>query len=354
MSKVYEKESQMKTPTVVLMNVLRVAALAGCLQLAAVYPLAQAPAGGAQQPATPAAQQQGAPAGQAPGRGRGPQPVDPRVQIRMHHFAETNEDIPYALFVSSKVTKNRKAPMIVTLHGIGGTHTTMMRPKAIDLAEAGGYILVAPMGYNPRGWYGAPAPGGRRGAPPAANGAPNGVTPTPAAPNAAAVPPPNAGAAPAQGRRGALPPGLLNNPNDPPNLRELSEKETLEVIELVRQEFKLDDDRTYVMGHSMGGAGTLYLAIKYPQRWAAAAALAPAAFTVDAQGLSKIPKMPIMLVHGDMDTVVPVSVGRAWAAAMKAVPLKTYQYIEVPGGDHGTVIDSHQAEVFAFFAKHAR
>jgi hypothetical protein len=49
-----------------------------------------------------------------------------------------------------------------------------------------------------------------------------------------------------------------------------------------------------------------------------------------------------------------VSVGRGWAAAMKAVPLKTYQYIEVPGGDHGTVIDSHQAELFAFFAKHKR
>ena len=59
--------------------------------------------------------------------------------------------------------------MIVTLHGIGGTHTTMMRPNAIDLAEAGGYILLAPMGYNPRGWYGAPAPRGRRGAPPAPN-----------------------------------------------------------------------------------------------------------------------------------------------------------------------------------------
>jgi len=271
----------------------------------------------------------------APGRGRGPQPVDPRVQIRMHHFAETNEDIPYALFVSSKVRKDKKAPMIVTLHGIGGTHTTMMRPNAIDLAEAGGYILLAPMGYNPRGWYGAPAPRGRRGAPPAPNQAPD------------------AAAAPPQGRR-AFPPGLLNNPNDPPNLRELSEKETLEVIDLVRKEFKIDDRHTYVMGHSMGGAGALYLAIKYPQRWAAAVALAPAAFTVDREGLGKIPKMPIMLVHGDMDTVVPVTVGRAWAEAMKSVPMKTYQYIEVPGGDHGTVITSHQAEIFAFFAKHSR
>jgi len=281
-----------------------------------------------------------------PGRGRGPQPVDPRVQIQMHHFAETNEDIPYALFVSSKVRKDKKAPMIVTLHGIGGTHTTMMRPNAIDLAEAGGYILLAPMGYNPRGWYGAPAPRGRRGAPPAPNQAPSGAA-------AVQAPPPDTAAAPPQGRR-AFPPGLLNNPNDPPNLRELSEKETLEVIDLVRKEFKVDDRRTYLMGHSMGGAGTLYLAIKYPQRWAAAAVLAPAAFTVDREGLGKIPKMPIMLVHGDMDTVVPVTVGRAWAEAMKSVPMKTYQYIEVPGGDHGTVITSHQAEIFAFFAKHSR
>ena len=327
----------------VLRVLLCVGAIAACLQFAVA----------AQQPAAPATT--GAPAAQAPGRGRGPQPVDSRVQIRTHHFAETNEDIPYALFVSSKVRKDQKAPMIVTLHGLGGTHTTMMRPNAIDLAEAGGYILLAPMGYNPRGWFGAPAPQGRRGAPPA-NAAPNAAPPNPAAPTqsaptqAAPSQAPNQTAAAPQGRRGG---GGLTNANDPPNLRELSEKETLQVIELVRKEFTVDDRRTYVMGHSMGGAGTLYLAIKYPERWAAAAAIAPAAFSVDKEGLSRIPKMPIMVVHGDMDTVVPTSVGRAWVDAMKALNMN-YQYIEVPGGDHGTVISSHQAEIFAFFAKHSR
>jgi predicted peptidase len=265
----------------------------------------------------------------------------------MHHFAETNQEIPYSLFVSSKVKKNKKAPLVVTLHGIGGTHLTMMRPVAIDLAEAGGYILLAPMGYNPRGWYGAPPPQRRGGAPP---------PPPVDSARGAASDGPTAGAvtAPPQGRRGAIPPGVLSDPNDPPNLRELSEKETIEVVDLIRKEFKVDDDRTYLMGHSMGGAGTLYLGIKYPQRWAAIAALAPAAFAVDREGLSKIPKMPIMLVHGDMDTVVPVTVGRAWADAMKSIPLKDYTYIEVPGGDHGTVIGSHQAELFAFFARHSR
>ena len=265
-----------------------------------------------------------------------------------YKFTETNEDIPYALFVSSKVKKDQKAPMIVTLHGLGGTHTTMMRPNAIDLAEAGGYILLAPMGYNPRGWFGAPAPQGRRGAPPAnaaPNAAPNAAAPNPAAPNPPAAAP--------QGRRGAPPGGPGAGANDPPNLRELSEKETLQVIDLVRKEFTVDDNRSYVMGHSMGGAGTLYMAIAHSQRWAAAAAIAPAAFSVDKEGLAKIPKMPIMIVHGDMDTVVPPSVGRAWVDAMKALNMN-YQYIEVPGGDHGSVISSHQAEIFAFFAKHTR
>ena len=334
----------MKVPAMTLKPLIRVLAVAACVGLAAVAPNAGAAQAPGAAPAVPAAPSTAA---QAPGRGRGPQPVDPRVQIRMHHFAETNQDIPYSLFVSSKVKKNKKAPLIVTLHGIGGTHLTMMRPNAIDLAEAGGYILLAPMGYNPRGWYGAPAPRGRRGASPA--------PPVDSARGAASDgPTAGAAAAPPQGRRGAFPPGLLNDPNDPPNLRELSERETLEVVDLIRKEFKVDDDRTYLMGHSMGGAGTLYLAIKYPQRWAAIAALAPAAFAVDREGLSKIPKMPIMLVHGDMDTVVPVTVGRAWAEAMKSIPMKDYQYIEVPGGDHGTVIGSHQAEVFAFFARHSR
>jgi dienelactone hydrolase len=240
----------MNVPATTLNTLIRVLAVAVCVRTATVAPDAVA-----EQAAGPAQPVLSAPgtAAPVPGRGRGPQPVDPRVQIRMHHFAETNQDIPYSLFVSSKVTKKKKAPLIVTLHGIGGTHTTMMRANAIDLAEAGGYILLAPMGYNPRGWYGAPPPQGRRGARPAP--------------------------------------------------------------------------------HVDAG---------------------PAAFAVDREGLSRIPKMPIMLVHGDMDTVVPVTVGRAWAEAMTSIPMKDAQYIEVPGGDHGTVIGSHQAELFAFFARHSK
>ena len=35
---------------------------------------------------------------------------DPRAQTRMYHFEDTNEDLPYSLYVSSKVKKTRRPP----------------------------------------------------------------------------------------------------------------------------------------------------------------------------------------------------------------------------------------------------
>lgn len=64
--------------------------------------------------------------------------------------------MPYALYVSSKVSKAKAAPLNVALDGMGGDHKSLLRGNAIDLAEEGGYILVGPMGYNPQGWFGPP------------------------------------------------------------------------------------------------------------------------------------------------------------------------------------------------------
>jgi predicted peptidase len=127
----------------------------------------------------------------------------------------------------------------------------------------------------------------------------------------------------------------------------------LNVLELVRKEFNIDERRTYLMGHSMGGAGTFHLAVKYPGNWAATASIAPAAFGLQPASLSAIPDMPMMIVHGDADTAVPIDVGRSWAQAMKELKM-THQYIEVPGGDHGNVISIGMPDIFAFFAKYSK
>jgi predicted peptidase len=41
---------------------------------------------------------------------------------------------------------------------------------------------------------------------------------------------------------------------DPAEVTQLSEKDVLNVLEMIREEFNVDDERTYLMGHSMGGA----------------------------------------------------------------------------------------------------
>src|SRR5215467_9104248 len=131
-------------------NIVRGILAAGLL-VAVQFALGPAPL--AQDAAPQAALPNGAP---QTGRGGGRGAVDSRVQQRSYTFADTGEQMPFALFVSSKVTRDKKSPLIVSLHGLGGDQNTMVREslRSVELAEQGGYILVAPMGYNSGGWYG--------------------------------------------------------------------------------------------------------------------------------------------------------------------------------------------------------
>jgi len=273
----------------------------------------------------------------------------------MYTFADTNEQLPYAVFVSSKVSKDKKNPLIVALHGLGGDQNTMMRPNALQLVEEGGYIMVGPMGYNSGGWYGAPArygTGGRggRGGPRGAAGAPPAGAPREGASQSGAPQAPAAGRGPAPTAGGTV-------LTDPVKLHEASEKDVMNVLDMIRKEFNVDENKTYLMGHSMGGAGSIYLGVKYASIWAAvgaeAPATAPAGLTPDTYSLEPAKNIPMIIVQGDMDTLVPVAGTRLWIEKMKDLKM-TYQYIEVPGGDHGSVLTSGAPDIFAFFAKHSK
>lgn len=277
-----------------------------------------------------------APAAAAPqvGRGGGRGAVDSRVQQRTYMFAETNEQMPYAVFVSSKVTRDKKNPLIVSLHGLGGDQNTMVREslRSVELAEQGGYILVAPMGYNSGGWYGIP-PG-----PPRGGGA-----------NAA-------GRGRGAGGRGATAGGTAIT--DAARVREASEKDVMTVLDMVRREFNVDERRIYLMGHSMGGAGTYYLGSKHGNVWAALAPIAPAAMGMTndrARVLQAIKDagIPMLVSMGDADEAVPVANVRAWVETMKELQMN-YEYQEHPGVTHGPIMAASMDDIYAFFAKHSK
>jgi len=195
-----------------------------------------------------------------------------RIQRRTYAFKKAGRDMEYALFVPSNYTANIKFPLIVALHGLGSNPQQIMHYRGLtELAEEHSYIVVAPMGYNERGWYGSR--------------------------------------------------GQSSQWSNPKNLGELSEKDVMNVLALVRKEFNIADDRIYLMGHSMGGGGTWHLGIKYSDIWAALAPIAPA-IRANTDDLEQIKNMPVIVVQGDSDRLVPVEGARRWVAKMKELGMQ--------------------------------
>jgi predicted esterase len=281
------------------------------------------------------------PPGQALPEGiRGGSEVTPAdgVEIRTYVFEETGEELPYSVFVSSKLKPGEKAPLVLALRGFTGTTLTFVRGTAVDKAEAGGYILVGALGYNNRAGFGV-QPRARAGGPaPAAAPAPGARTGGPGA------------AAPAGGR--GMPPMLGGTAEtDPVKVTEYSEKDVMNVLAMVREEFNIDDDRIYLMGHSQGGGGARHIAEKYSSIWAGVALIAPALFDAELTAESRILDIPIMLAVGDEDTLI-TSV-KDFSERLDSLGA-TYRYEEYAGIDHGTVIMTSMPEVFEFFGEHSK
>jgi predicted peptidase len=286
---------------------------------------------------------------QAPPERRARITMDPRAQERTYHLADANQDVPYCVFASSKISRRKAAPLIVSLHGLGAGPQIMCNSTAVDLAEEGGYVLVAPMGYSVGGWYGSPVMTFGPGRGPRGPGARPGSGPA-AGPGTTAPPPPATQpaieAAPA-------PPGP-----SPEQIAQWSEQDVMNVLAMVREEFRVDPKRIYLTGHSMGGAGTYFLGAKHADIWAAVAPVAPASFLMN-QNRAEILRgiqdggVPILVVQGDIDEAVPVANTRMWVDTMKELGMN-YEYVELPGITHGPVITASQKYVYAFFAKHQK
>ena len=99
----------------------------------------------------------------------------------------------------------------------------------------------------------------------------------------------------------------------------------------------------------MGGGGTLYLGAKYPEPWAALAAMAPAIY-ISPDTIAGAVHLPVMVVQGDADKSVDPNVTRRWVAKMKELGMN-YEYIEVPGGTHASAGRLNIDKVFAFLDK---
>src|SRR5439155_20640631 len=89
---------------------------------------------------------------------------------RHYEFTDAGEIMPYRLYVPTGYKAERPYPLIVMLHGNGGTENSFFdgyQGQLQQLAQERGYIVVAPLVYRVDGGYGynnrsRPAEDGRK------------------------------------------------------------------------------------------------------------------------------------------------------------------------------------------------
>jgi poly(3-hydroxybutyrate) depolymerase len=198
------------------------------------------------------------------------------------------ERVPFRVYVPAGIDLTKPLPLVVALHGAGGDENAFMERYAeLYKKEAQARGYLA-VAVNGRGPY--------------------------------------------TGYRGA------------------AEKDVLDVTDLVPKLWKVDPARVYLMGHSMGGMGTVLIGFDHAERFAALAPIA--GFGAPAQ-LAKAPKMPIFLGQGDQDALVPVEGARAFHQAAKTEG-RDVVYVEKAGTDHIVIVDQVMKDVFDFFDAHRR
>ncbi len=87
------------------------------------------------------------------------------------------------------------------------------------------------------------------------------------------------------------------------------------LLDAVMKEYRVDPDRVYLTGLSMGGYGTWALAAAHPEKFAAIAPICGGGNPADAP---KLAKLPIWVFHGAKDNTVPLKRSEEMVEAIKA------------------------------------
>lgn len=112
---------------------------------------------------------------------------------------------------------------------------------------------------------------------------------------------------PDQVYRGREFPFLLLAPQCPEHLRWSTDDWFENFYEEATARYRIDADRVYLTGPSLGGSGTWYIAARYPETFAAIAPISGFTSHLDYidRNLDKLADIPLWAFHGKLDTVVP-------------------------------------------------
>ncbi|MGD9720504.1 MAG: prolyl oligopeptidase family serine peptidase [Pirellulales bacterium] len=113
--------------------------------------------------------------------------------------------------------------------------------------------------------------------------------------------------------------------------------ELMALVDEVAAKHKVDSDRIYLTGLSMGGYGTWTLASYAPERFAA---IAPVCGGGEPLTTRRLAKMPTWVFHGAKDPVVPLARSEAMVDALKRVN-KDVQFTVYPDALHDSWTETY-------------
>ena len=138
--------------------------------------------------------------------------------------------------------------------------------------------------------------------------------------------------------------GTLRDSDNPATARasELGELEVLAAIEQVKAKYNVDESRIFLMGNSMGGLGTLWIACDYPEMFAA---ISPSPGFNPTRDLTVLGDMPIRVVSDEGAFHTTKNTVQEWKDKGLNITLRG-----VCGGAHNTAWSQVLDETLQFFA----
>lgn len=232
-------------------------------------------------------------------------------QRRTYRFAAAGADLPYRVCVPSGWNGQAPLPLVMFLHGSGNNESSYLdqdNKLMVRLAEEHGFLLVSPLGHQ--GAFGT-------------------FIRLPAVFDEQAEADKMLAQVTEQTRRA----------------NELSEKDVLNVLEMVLNEYPVDSSRIFLTGHSMGSGGTWYLGGKYSRYWRALAPMSGPFVLKLGYPWDTILKKPVFVTEGS-NTATTASSRRLrdWMREQKG--LITFKEVVA---DHAGMVPLVLPDVFAFF-----
>ena len=232
-----------------------------------------------------------------------------------YFFEELGEEMPFRVCVPKNWDGKKKLPLVMFLHGGWNTESSYLDENdklMVRLADEHGVLLVSPLGAHS-----------------------------------------------SYGNRLLLPAGFGKDPetqevlekrNSPELMREqeLSEKDVINVLEIVLKNYPVDRKKMFLFGHSMGSGGTWYIGGKYASYWRALAPMSGPFVTHEGYPWARLKRMPIFMSEG-LRAGASLQASRNLRDFAKEYGLNL-QYKEVDG-DHGQMVPMILPDVFQFFNK---